>query len=202
MLDVAEEKPTTSIKPTEKTRPPDESELWEEESTFTHAPNRPETLQPKGTGSSGELAIVQRELPPAPPGFTRLLVDESDRPPRGCGLTGQYTTGVLAGSRLLRVHASGNLPQPHDCGGTVLVTVQGHFLDIPTVGPPITSKPYIMPLKYHESVDHKIKQLEEVDILSRSMSDWASPILVVPKKEECAEISNNTSDSKNSKFNR
>ena len=30
MLGVAEEKPTTSLKPTEKTRPPDEPEPWEE----------------------------------------------------------------------------------------------------------------------------------------------------------------------------
>ena len=34
-----------------------------------------------------------------------------------------------------------------------------------------------------------------------SMSDWASPILVVPKKEEHAETGNNTSDSKDSMFN-
>ena len=33
------------------------------------------------------------------------------------------------------------------------------------------------------------------------MSDWTSPILVVPKKEECTETRNNTSGSKNSKFN-
>ena len=30
-------------------------------------------------------------------------------------------------------------------------------LDIPTKGPPIASKPYTVPLKYHEFVDHKIK---------------------------------------------
>ena len=49
-------------------------------------------------------------------------------------------------------------------------------------------------------MDHEIKQLE-VSIISRSMRDWASPILVVPKKEEYAETGNNTSSSKNSKFN-
>ena len=70
------------------------------------------------------------------------------------------------------------------------------MLDIPTVGPPITSKPYIMPLKYHESVDHKIKQLEKAGIISRSMSDWARPTPVVTKKEENAETGNNTSGSK------
>ena len=32
-----------------------------------------------------------------------------------------------------------------------------------------------VPLKYHELVDHEIKQLEEVGIISRSMCDWAQP---------------------------
>ena len=57
-------------------------------------------------------------------------------------------------------------------------------LDILTEGPSIASKPYMVPLKYHEFIDHDIKQLEEVGIISRSMSDWASSILVVPRKEE------------------
>ena len=34
-------------------------------------------------------------------------------------------------------------------------------LDFLTEGPPINSKPYIITLKYHGFVDHKIKQLEE-----------------------------------------
>ena len=76
-------------------------------------------------------------------------------------------------------------------------------LDMPREGPPITSKPYTVLLKYREFMDHEIKQLEEVGIISWSMSDWASPILVVPKKEEHADISSsNTSGScKTSEFN-
>ena len=56
-------------------------------------------------------------------------------------------------------------------------------LDIPTEGMPVASKPYTIPLKYREYVDHEIKQLEEAGIISRSMSDCTSPILVIPKKE-------------------
>ena len=78
MLDVAEEKPVTSLTPMEKTRPPNEPEPWEEESTTTHTPNRAEASDPEGTGSSGELAIMWRQLPPAPPGFNRSWVDESN----------------------------------------------------------------------------------------------------------------------------
>ena len=66
-------------------------------------------------------------------------------------------------------------------------------LDIPSEGPPVTSKPYIVPLKYREFVEHEIKQLEEAGIIPSSMSDWASPILVILKKEEQAE---NSSDSR------
>ena len=40
-------------------------------------------------------------------------------------------------------------------------------------------------------MDHEIKQLEEVDIISLSMSDWASPILAVPRKEEHVDANSN-----------
>ena len=66
------------------------------------------------------------------------------------------------------------------------------------------SNPYTLPLKYREFVDHEIKQLEEAGIISRSMSHWASLILVVPKKEELAENSRNpstTPSTNNNKFN-
>ena len=69
-------------------------------------------------------------------------------------------------------------------------------LDISTEGPSITSKPYTVPLKYCEFGDHEMKQLEEAGIISQSMHDWAGPILVVPKKEECVDTSNNPGNSK------
>ena len=68
-----------------------------------------------------------------------------------------------------------------DIGRTKLID-----LDIPAEVPPITSKPYTVALKYHEFMDHEIKQLEEVGIISWSMSDWASPytgVHALPKKE-------------------
>ena len=52
-----------------------------------------------------------------------------------------------------------------DIGRTNLIE-----LDIPTEGPPIASKPYTVPLKYREFVDHEMKQLEEAGIISRGMS--------------------------------
>ena len=50
-------------------------------------------------------------------------------------------------------------------------------------------------------MDHEIKHLEEAGIISQSMSNWTSPIIVVPKKEECADTSNHPGSSKNGKFN-
>ena len=72
-----------------------------------------------------------------------------------------------------------------DIGRTNLIE-----LDILTEGPPIMSKPYTVLLKYCEFLDHKIKQLEGAGIISWSMSDWPSPILVVPKKQDCMESNN------------
>ena len=63
-------------------------------------------------------------------------------------------------------------------------------------GQPIASKPYAFPLKYHELMDHEIKQLEKAGIISQSMSNWASPILVVPKKQDHMDP-NNTQGSSN-----
>ena len=85
-----------------------------------------------------------------------------------------------------------------DIGRTNLIK-----LDILTEGAPVASKLYTLPLKYREFVDHEIKQLEEAGIISRSMSDWASPILVIPKKEEWVENSSDpsTATSPNKKFN-
>ena len=57
-------------------------------------------------------------------------------------------------------------------------------LDIPNEGLPVTSKPYSVPFKHREFMDQVIKQLDKAGIISRSMSNWSSPILIVPKKDE------------------
>ena len=83
-----------------------------------------------------------------------------------------------------------------DIGKTNLIE-----LDILTEGPPIASKTYTIPIKYCEFIDYDIKQLEKVGIISRSMSDWVGPILVVSKKEEQVDANTNASNNNNSKFN-
>ena len=65
-----------------------------------------------------------------------------------------------------------------DIGRTKLVK-----LDIDTGdSPPASSRPYTLPLKHYEWVQREIKSLEWAGVIKKSMSNWASPIVIVPKK--------------------
>ena len=55
-------------------------------------------------------------------------------------------------------------------------------MDLPTTGPAISTKPYTIPLKYKSFIDEEIKLLEDAECISKSLSDWASPICIVKKK--------------------
>ena len=48
--------------------------------------------------------------------------------------------------------------------------------------PPVTSKPYTLPLKHYKWVQREIETLEKAGIIERSISPWASPVVIVPKK--------------------
>ena len=48
--------------------------------------------------------------------------------------------------------------------------------------PPIASKPYTLPLKHYNWVQKEIETLERAGIIERSISPWASPVVIVPKK--------------------
>ena len=47
---------------------------------------------------------------------------------------------------------------------------------------PITQKPYTLPLKHTEWVQRELEILEKARVIVRSVSPWASPIIVVPKR--------------------
>ena len=65
-----------------------------------------------------------------------------------------------------------------DIGRTKLVK-----MDIDTGdSPPVSSRPYTLPLKHYEWVQREIESLEQTGVITKSMSKWASPIIVVPKK--------------------
>ena len=48
--------------------------------------------------------------------------------------------------------------------------------------PPICQKPYTLALKHYEWVQKEVEQLEQMGIITRSVSPWVSPIVIVPKK--------------------
>ena len=57
-------------------------------------------------------------------------------------------------------------------------------MDIDTVdSPPVSSRPYTLPLKYYEWVQREIESLECTSVITKSMSKWASPIVVVLKNQ-------------------
>ena len=65
-----------------------------------------------------------------------------------------------------------------DIGRTKLVK-----MDIDTGdSPPVSSIPYTLPLKHYKWVQREIKSLECAGVITKSMSKWASPIVVIPKK--------------------
>ena len=49
---------------------------------------------------------------------------------------------------------------------------------------PITQKPYTLPLKHMEWVQRELEILEKAGVIVRSVSPWASPIIVVLQKEQ------------------
>ena len=48
--------------------------------------------------------------------------------------------------------------------------------------PPIASKPHTLPLKHYDWVQKEIETLERAGIIERSISPWASSVVIVPKK--------------------
>ena len=48
--------------------------------------------------------------------------------------------------------------------------------------PPIASKPYTLSLKHYDWVQKEITTLERAGIITKSISPWESPVVIVPKK--------------------
>ena len=68
---------------------------------------------------------------------------------------------------------------PTDFGQTNLIE-----MDLATTGPPVSTKPYTIPLKYKAFVNEEIKFLEDARCISKSLSDWVSLICIVKKKPD------------------
>ena len=57
-------------------------------------------------------------------------------------------------------------------------------MDLSTTGPPVSTKSYTIPLKYKSFIHEEIKLLEDASCISKSLSDWASPICIIKKKPD------------------
>ena len=77
-------------------------------------------------------------------------------------------------SQFLEVFSTNN----EDIGHTSLIT-----MDIDTGdSPPSVKKPYTLLLKHYDWVQQEIESLERAGIITWSVSPWARPVIVVPKK--------------------
>ena len=66
-----------------------------------------------------------------------------------------------------------------DIGRTKLVK-----MDIDTGdSPPVSSRPYTLSLKHYKWVQREIESLEHAGVITKSMSKWASPIVIIPKNQ-------------------
>ena len=78
-----------------------------------------------------------------------------------------------------KVFSKGN----EDIGRTQLVTMDIDMGD----SPPVSLRPYTLALKHHKWVQEEIETLERGGIITKSMSPWASPVVIVPKKSQPGE---------------
>ena len=78
-----------------------------------------------------------------------------------------------------KVFSKGN----EDIGRTQLVTMDIDMGD----SPPVSSRPYTLALKHHRWIQEEIETLERAGVITKSMSPWASPIVMVPKKSQPGE---------------
>ena len=70
-----------------------------------------------------------------------------------------------------------------DIGKTPLITMEIKTGDSPWV----CQRPYNLPLKHIDWVQKELDTLEKAGVITRSVSPWASPIVIVPKRTALGE---------------
>ena len=59
------------------------------------------------------------------------------------------------------------------------------MLDVQVMeGSPVFMKQYNIPLRYQNFINDETKRLEKAGLISRSLSNWSAPCMVVPKKQD------------------
>ena len=114
------------------------------------------------------------------PHDTAFICSPADVPgPRKVQLQDKtITTDIRKFKELCEEYGEAFSKNNEDIGRTKLVK-----MDIDTGdSPPVSSRPYTLPLKHYEWVQREIESLERAGVITKSMSKWASPIVVVPKR--------------------
>ena len=122
----------------------------------------------------------RHETLPEIPHDTAFICSPADVPgPRKVQLQDKtITTDIRQKFEELCEYGEAFFKNNEDIGRTKLVK-----MDIDTGdSPPVSSRPYTLPLKHYEWVQREIESLERAGVITKSMSKWASPIVVVPKK--------------------
>ena len=70
-----------------------------------------------------------------------------------------------------------------DIGRTQLIEMEINIGD----SLPVVQSPYTLPLKHYDWVRQEIETFEKSGVIERSLSRWASPVIVVPKKSATVE---------------
>ena len=65
-----------------------------------------------------------------------------------------------------------------DIGKTPIIQMEIDTED----NPPVSQRPYSLALKHVEWVRQDLKALEKAGVITRSVSPWPSPIVIVPKE--------------------
>ena len=107
------------------------------------------------------------------PGPRRVDLQDADITP------GTRSTFDALCEKYPKVFSKGN----EDIGRMQLVTMDIDMGDSPLV----SSRPYTLALKHHRWVQEEIETHERAGVITKSMSPWASPIVVVPKRSQPGE---------------
>ena len=71
-----------------------------------------------------------------------------------------------------------NYGKVRDIGKTPIIQMEIDTGD----NPPVSQRPYSLSLKHVDWVRQELEALEKARVITRSVSPWASPIVIVPKK--------------------
>ena len=125
---------------------------------------------------AGELE--DKLFPPGGDGFITSPAEVDPRPPiklRDAEVSREHR---VAFERLCEEFADVFSQNSGDLGKTPLMR-----MEIPTGdNPPISQRPYGLALRHVQWVQDEIETLERAGVITKSVSPWASPIVIVPKK--------------------